>query len=437
MSSFDQIPDASADYLAAGELVPVGYKKTEVGVIPEDWLVQKLGDFSTVASGGTPDRERKEYWNGDVPWVTTTLINGGEISETEEQITKLALACSSAKWFNPGTLLMAMYGQGKTRGKVAILTIGAATNQACAAIQIKQKVRADFLLHFLNKQYSQIRELSNTGGQENLSGQIVKSILVPVPPKEEQTAIARVLSDVDELINSLEKLTAKKQAIKTATMQQLLTGKTRLPAFAFRDDGTRKGYKNSELGKIPEDWEVFRFNHNFNIYAGGDVPKDSFSDIKTDKFPYPIFANSTRKGGLYGYTGCKRSAPDSLTITARGYLGQAEYRDEYFFPIVRLLVLEPTGRLDSKYTTYAINDRVEFSIESTGVPQLTAPQVGRYSISAPSKIREQTAIAAILSDMDTEVETLEKQLSKARQIKEGMMQELLTGKTRLVKPEAV
>lgn len=125
-----------------------------------------------------------------------------------------------------------------------------------------------------------------------------------------------------------------------------------------------------------------------------------------------------------------------MTITARGYLGHAEYRNEEFFPIVRLLVMEPKGELDAKFTAYSINELIEFPSESTGVPQLTAPQVGSFSVAAPAQKCEQTAISSALTDMDEEIYTLEQRMNKTRQIKQGMMQELLTGKTRLVKPES-
>jgi type I restriction enzyme S subunit len=112
-------------------------------------------------------------------------------------------------------------------------------------------------------------------------------------------------------------------------------------------------------------------------------------------------------------------------------LGHAEYRDQPFFPIVRLLVLEPTGQLDAQFTTYAVNDRVEFAIESTGVPQLTAPQVGQYSVAAPPTLSEQRAIAAALSDVDALLDGLERLIAKKRDLKQAAMQQLLTGQTRL------
>ncbi len=192
----------------------------------------------------------------------------------------------------------------------------------------------------------------------------------------------------------------------------------------------KPGYKQTEVGVIPEDWNVFQLSDHFRIYAGGDVPKHSVSKSRSETHPYPIFANALQDCGLYGFTGERRSKADSLTITARGYLGHAEYRGEAFFPIVRLLVLEPGGALDSRFTTFAVNERVKFAFESTGVPQLTAPQVGKYSVAAPP-IPEQRAIAEALSDVDRLLDGLDRLIAKKRNLKQATMQQLLTGQTRL------
>jgi type I restriction enzyme, S subunit len=212
-----------------------------------------------------------------------------------------------------------------------------------------------------------------------------------------------------------------------------MSGKTAKPAVSRAADPSAvpPGYKRTEVGVIPADWVILKFSDHFDIYAGGDVPKDSFSQTQSEKFPFPIYANAIKNKGLYGFTNQKRAKPDSFTITARGYLGHAEYREEPFFPIVRLLVFEPAGALDAKYTTFAVNERVHFSIESTGVPQLTAPQVGKYAVAAPPTLREQRAISETLSDVDALIGAVEKLIAKKRAIKQAVMQQLLAGKTRL------
>src|SRR6185369_4447789 len=130
-------------------VVPPGYKQTEVGVIPEDWDVKRIGDLASVGAGGTPSRKIPEYWNGSIPWITTSQIDFGMIAEADQFITEDGLYNSATKLLPAGTLLMALYGQGKTRGKVGVLGFEATTNQACAAISIHGDVSREFLLHFL------------------------------------------------------------------------------------------------------------------------------------------------------------------------------------------------------------------------------------------------------------------------------------------------
>ncbi len=190
------------------------------------------------------------------------------------------------------------------------------------------------------------------------------------------------------------------------------------------------GDKQPDFGTIPSDWAVRRLSEHFKIYPGGDVPKSSLSQIQSKSHPYAIFANSLQRAGLYGYTSVSRSPAGCLTVTGRGYLGHAEYRDKPFFPIVRLLVLEPIGDLDPRFTTYSINDRVKFAFESTGVPQLTAPQLGKYSVASPS-LSEQRIVAEALSDVDALLGALDRLIAKKRDLKQAAMQQLLTGQTRL------
>jgi len=247
----------------------------------------------------------------------------------------------------------------------------------------------------------------------SLNTKILKDIEVILPPsKAEQAAIAEALSDADALISRLEQLIAKKRNIKQGAMQELLTGKKRLPGFS-------------------EEWEVKKLGDIFSISAGGDLIKKSFSQIRDDKYRYPIYSNSLTDKGLYGFSELYRHDGNCITVTARGTIGVANARDHKFDAIGRVLILDPICELNCFFVSEYLNNRVTFSIESTGVPQLTAPQISKYGIDFPDN-NEQTAIAQVLSDMDAEIEQLGQKLDKYRMIKQGMMQELLTGKTRLV-----
>lgn len=204
------------------------FKDSPLGMIPESWEVVKLGDIAKITSGATPNRDVEDYWGGNIPWITTSLIKFNYISTCDEFITKLAIENSSVKLFPKGTILMAMYGQGVTRGKVAVLNIEATTNQACCAIIIDSKIINNFIFYQLQSLYDKLRSLSNAGGQENLSGGIIKSILMKVPSIEEQQKIADILCSVDEKLEVLAEKKANYQELKQGLMQKLLTGKIRV-----------------------------------------------------------------------------------------------------------------------------------------------------------------------------------------------------------------
>jgi type I restriction enzyme S subunit len=192
----------------------------------------------------------------------------------------------------------------------------------------------------------------------------------------------------------------------------------------------RPGYKRTEVGVIPEDWDVLPFKELFKISAGGDLnPRLSSSD--QDEIHYfPIYSNALTDRGLYGYCSYADHPAHSITITARGTLGVATYRDHQYSAIGRVLVLEPKQKAVGRFFAELINNRINFAIESTGVPQLTAPQIGGYSLVLPP-YSDQWAIATVVSDVNALVGALEKLIAKKRDLKLAAMQQLLTGQTRL------
>jgi type I restriction enzyme S subunit len=189
-----------------GETVP-RFRFPEFRDAPE-WKEAPIGELFDTSSGGTPDRAKREYWNGDIPWVTTSLVDFNFITKANEFISYAGLENSSAKIFPKGTVLIAMYGQGKTRGKVAVLGIPAATNQACAAILPNDEIDHRFTFVSLCGRYEEMRKLSNSGGQENLSQALVRRLPFRYPNDvEEQSRIVECFSELDVLIvGEVEKL---------------------------------------------------------------------------------------------------------------------------------------------------------------------------------------------------------------------------------------
>ena len=192
----------------------------------------------------------------------------------------------------------------------------------------------------------------------------------------------------------------------------------------------KPGHKPTEVGAIPNDWDVASFKEQFNISAGGDVNLNLSVAEQDEIHPYPIYSNALTNGGLYGYCSYADHPVGSITITARGTLGVAAYRDHKYTAIGRVLVLEPRQETSGQFFAEFINSRVRFAIESTGVPQLTAPQIGLYLLAVPP-YHEQRAIAAALSDVDALLDGLDQLIAKKRGLKQAAMHPLLTGQTRL------
>jgi len=186
------------------------------------WGFDSLGNLFDTSSGGTPDRTKVEYWTGSIPWITTSLVGFNTITEVDECITDAGLNNSSAKIFPEKTILVAMYGQGKTRGQVAMLGVKAATNQACAAILPRKDIDPHFVFLNLGSRYEELRGLSNSGGQENLSQGLIKGLRFSYPIEQaEQQRIVDCLISLDDLIAAQSQKLDTLKTHKKGLMQQL------------------------------------------------------------------------------------------------------------------------------------------------------------------------------------------------------------------------
>jgi type I restriction enzyme S subunit len=407
-------------------VVRPGYKQTEVGIIPEQWEVKRIADLAFVGAGGTPSRERAAYWGGSIPWITTSQIDFGTITHADQFITDDGLQNSAAKLLPVGTLLMALYGQGKTRGKVGVLGIQAATNQACASIAIHEGVSPEFIFHFLVSRYEVIRNSSNSGGQENLNGNIVKGTLVVLPPYPEQIAIAAALSDVDALLGRLERLIAKKHDLKQAAMQQLLTGQTRLPGFS-REWETKqlKELATIQRGASPRPIDSpvwFDNNSNTGWVRISDVTRSEMFLRETTQRLSPLGVQHSRpvaKGSLIMSICATVGRPIITEINVcihDGFVVFDNLQADKHFIFYVLKAIEPDW---SKHGQTGSQMNLNTRLINTTVINLPPPD-------------EQAVIASVLFDMDAELAALTARRDKTRALKQAMMQELLTGKTRLV-----
>ncbi len=439
---------------AASKAIPAGYKQTEVGVIPEDWDIKELQQICRVPITYGIVQCGPHIVNG-VPYIRVSDMTSRELDVDGMLRTSPQIAATFTRsTVDEGDIVYALRGKLGFVRNVPFSVAGANLTQGTARIAPASNVFGKYIFWTLQSPCS--LEQATQGAKGSTFVEItlanLKKIKIPVPHnKEEHKVIADSLSDSDELIVGLEQLIAKKQAIKTATMQQLLTGRTRLPQFALRPDGTSKGYKPSELGQIPDDWGVVEFGELFeNHLQRQTLQKDELISfvgmqdvsgnghlISHERLPF----NKVKAGLTYFEKGdvlvakitpCFENGKGCHTetlLTEIGY-GSTEFH-----------VLRAKKTADSKFIYYwTMKSSLRITLEaemvgSAGHRRVPFSALQSYLIPCPVDKNEQSAIATILSDMDNELAALEQKLAKARAIKQGMMQQLLTGRIRLPLPK--
>lgn len=451
----EQMKQNKAGEMTAKQAIPAGYKQTEVGVIPEDWLVEPLENFTSFISYGftnpMPTTASGPYM------VTARDISNGKIQYDSARTTdwsafhKLLTAKSKPQLDD---VLLTKDG---TLGRVALVeNESICINQSVAILRPNKRIFPNFFKCLLDAPFYQARMLEDAGGStiKHIYITIVNKMVLGLPADlTEQAAIATVLSDNDALIAGLEQLIAKKQAIKTATMQQLLTGRTRLPQFALRPDGIPKGYKSSELGQIPEDWAIYPVRDivlraqlggnyentenstNYPLIKMGNLGRGS---INLDKVEYITSEPSSRDRLSFGDV--LFNTRNTLDLVGKIAVWRNELDEAYFnsnilrFEFNKSLVADPFFMNLAMNTNGFITQLLGIATGTTSVAAIYTRDLYSLKVSMPGK-EEQTAIATILSDMDSELTALEQKLTKARDVKQGMMQQLLTGRIRLPLPK--
>jgi type I restriction enzyme S subunit len=390
--------------------VRAGYKQTEAGVIPEPWLVKSLGEVLTKARLGG------NYANGDSE-TAFPLMKMGNLARGTFDLTKLQFVSANVTPATEhrlarGDVLFNTRNTLDLVGKVAIwrgeLPV-AYYNSNLLRLEFKTEVvcSSEYASLFLNTEASVARFRALATGTTSVAAIYTRDLLgLPfvVPPPSEQCAIAEAMNDVDALLAGLDRLIAKKRDIKQAAMQQLLTGQTRLPGFQG-------------------EWEVQRLGDMLTICHGRNQ-----REVEDPGGRYPILAT----GGQIGNASRALYDKPSVLIGRKGTINQPRYMDTPFWTVDTLFYSAIKGDHNAKFLYYrfCLIDWMQYN-EASGVPSLNARTIESVEVSAPVP-EEQTAIATVLSDMDAELAALEARRDKTRALKQGMMQELLTGRTRLV-----
>lgn len=363
-----------------------GYKQTEIGVIPEDWDLLSAGSLAKIETGSRNTEEKID--GGPYPFFVR--------SQKVERIDSYHYDCEA--------ILTA--GDGVGTGKVFHYFIGKFdAHQRVYVLSSFDGINGKYFYQFFREHFlSEVQKYTAKSSVDSVRRNMIADMKIPVPQMREQRFISEAISDADELISSLEKLISKKKAIKQGTMEQLLTGKARLPGFS----GEWKKYK---LG------EVLTIGHG-----------QSQHEVEDPVGRYPILAT----GGVIGRTNQFLYNEPSVLIGRKGTIDKPRYMETPFWTIDTLFYTRIKAGFSAKYLYYIFCTIpwADYN-EASGVPSLSATVIENIEVVIP-EFEEQTAIARVLSDMDYEIDEIKKKLAKTRDLKQGMMQQLLTGKIRLV-----
>ena len=411
--------------------VRAGYKQTEVGVIPEDWEVKYLGDIGTIVRGGSPrPAGDARFFNGSfIPWLTvgslTNIpVNQQFVTDTATKLTKEG--SKRSRTLQRGTLVIVNSGA-KTLGVSKVLGITCCANDGIAALMNQSSGEKRFLCYFLNSQIQRLREVVAAGNDQlNLNTGRIALIAVPFPLEKEQRAIAEALTDVDGLLGGLDRLIAKKRDLKQAAMQQLLTGQTRLPGF-------RGEWEVKRLGDVTEMGSGGTPPSSVPAYYDGDIPWVSISDMtKGGK----VILSTDRNLTSAGFTNSAAQMFPAGTILYAMYasLGECSIAGIPLCSSQAILGIRPKQKHSGEYLYYFLTS-LKGIVKTLGQQgtqaNLNKGMVQDFRLSLPS-LPEQIAIAEVLTEMDAELTGLEQRREKIRALKQAMMQELLTGRTRLL-----
>ncbi len=386
--------------------LPVCYKRTDVGAIPQDWESACLGDVADIRMCKRIFAEQTSP-TGDIPFFKIGTFGG-----IPDAFIPFALYDEYRRKYSfplKGDILLSAAG---TLGKTVVYDGQDAYFQDSNIVWLdvdQQKIANEFL----HQCYQQIEWASPEGSTiSRLYNGIIRATQIPLPPSlEEQRAIAAALSDVDELIGALDKLIAKKRAIKLATMQQLLTGKTRLPGYSGE-------WVERQLGDIASLYQPVTISAR-QFTSGG----------------YPVYGAN----GVVGFYTDFNHDNWQVTVTCRGSTCGTVNRTVnrcWITGNAMVVNCNHNSEVDKVFLYYLLLSRdLSACITGTGQPQIVRGPLARFELSLPVQITEQVAIATVLSDMDAEITALEQRRDKTKAIKQGMMQQLLTGRIRLVKPE--
>jgi len=408
------------------------------------WVKDKIGNVSDSFAGGTPSRSRPDYFNGEIPWISSSEVNLPYIDDTKEKITELGLENSSAKWIPKNSVLVAMYGA--TAGVVSKLLINATSNQAVLAlVPDKDKIDGGFLYYQVKQNKEGILFLAQGSGQPNLSKDLIDNYEINFPISvPEQRQIATILSTADAVIEKTQAAIAKYKAIKQGMLQDLFTRgmmseKVKVKSEKGAEEKTiwklrpsyqdaPELYKESKLGWIPKVWKVERIDKLCQITTGN---KDTQNKLEYGEYPFFVRSQTIEKINSYSYDG-------EAILTAGDGVGGGKiyhYINGKFDFHQRVYMLYGFEKIITpKYLFYYFSTNFLAEVDrcsaKTTVDSVRMEMIAGMIVPLPN-ISEQISIADKLITLESKLKTEQDFLHKQQQIKAGLMNDLLSGKVKV------
>lgn len=375
------------DVHAQEEGISEGYKQTEVGSIPDQWQVGYIEDFAVIATGGRNTQDRVD--DGQYPFFVR--------SQKVERINTYS--------FEGEAVLTA--GDGVGTGKIFHYINGKCDihQRVYRISDFAESVNGYyFFLYFSANFYDRIMQMTAKSSVDSVRREMIARMPIALPPKGEQDAIARAISDAEQLVERLETLIVKKRAIKRGAFQDLLTGKRRLPGF-------KEEWSEQALGTIAP------------LQRGFDLPNSRLREG-----PYPVVYSN----GIVNYHSQFQVKGPGVVTGRSGTIGAVTYVEGNYWPHNTTLWVTKFGQNDPRFVGFLYSwIGFERFASGSGVPTLNRNDAHAFKVRIPPSSDEQKAIAGVLQDINADISELEKRLAKAQQIKQGMMQQLLTGRVRM------
>lgn len=420
-------------------MVKNGYKMTEIGEIPEEWQCFELGSKKSIKkakAGGTPLRSVKEFYqNGTIPFVKIEdMVNSSKyISKTLELITMEGIKRSSS-WIVPAdSILFSMYA---SYGEVSINKVPVATNQAIISIiPNNENVFLEFLYYQLKNMKTYLKQFLRSTTQNNLNADIVKKLIIALPPLPEQQKIAEILSTIDQAIQKTNEIIAKTKQLKKGLMQELLT----------KGIG-HKEFKDTDIGRILKDWEVVRLGDicvkikaggtpltSKNEYYNGNIPFVKIEDLTAaHKYLRSTLTTITEVGLRNSNTWLVPTR--SLLVAMYGSIGSMAINEIEVATNQAILGMVPNKEKTNVeflyYLLIYLKPYFERHAKQTTQPNLTAEIIKNFKTVLP-EYQEQQKIAEILFTVDEKIKLLKFKRDETEKLKKGLMNLLLTGKVRV------